>query len=557
MWNEANPRANTCDDWGTEAISDTEYGLIYNDDGDRPFKCYKSPPALTHLTDQVDVLDGTDVKTLCYCAAHGSDIMHYDTNVGSRAGWREPPAGAPPLLVDGMRRAKWFCDQGIEVLPVIAQRAKDKGLNFIPSVRMNDGHYCQKISHPSESVFISRFHLEHLDCRLGQEHYDGWVAWLCDFSHEIVRRYQLDIIVEVIDRFGELIDGIELDFTRHGIYFPPDDGEKKGHLITEMVQAVRRHLDSAGQARGKRLSLLVRVHPSLPACCWAGLEVGRWLQLGLLDVLTPAPWRAFAWDMPLEPFVDLARKSAHPCKLYAGLESYVPARVDCLPQRPPEAGFNETSQQHWTHTTTAMYEAAAANYEQMGVDGLYVFNLFTRHYPLDREDKALLQRLAASGGSAGQPKCFAVTRAASLGDSPGEPAITYEKQLPARLTSGESVRLQLTVGQDSHRHRPESCSLRLGFTELEDVHEVAVELNSATVLNGDSSYDVTDVEPLEGFLEYELNSLARKVLSIDVNPKRLKPGANDVAVTWTAPQIASQVMLFDVELHVSFNSSTQ
>lgn len=45
---------------------------------------------------------------------------------------------------------------------------------------MNDGHYCQKISHPSESVFISRFHLEHLDCRLGQEHYDGWVAWLCD-----------------------------------------------------------------------------------------------------------------------------------------------------------------------------------------------------------------------------------------------------------------------------------------------------------------------------------------------------------------------------------------
>ena len=541
---------------GKERPEMTEYGLVYNDDGDRPFKCYKSPPALTHLTDQVDVLDGTDVKTLCYCAAYGSDVMYYDTNVGSRVGWREPPAGAPPSHVDMIRRTKWFSDRGIEILPVIAQRAKDKGLNFIPSVRMNDGHYCQKISHPSESVFISRFHLEHLDCRLGQEHYDGWVAWLCDFSHEIVRRYRLDIIVEMIDRFGDLIDGVELDFTRHGIYFPPDDGEKKGHLITEMVEAVRRHLDNAGQARGKRLSLLVRVHPSLPACRWAGLEVERWLQLGLVDLVAPAPWRAFAWDMPLEPFVALARNSANPCKLYAGLESYVPARVDGLPEQPPEAGFNETSQPHWTHTTPAMYEAAAANYEQMGADGLYVFNLFTRHYPLDREDKALLQRLAASGGSDGQRKCFALTRAASLGDSPGEPAIAYEKQLPARLTSGESVRLQLAVGQDFHRHRPESCSLKLGFTELEDVHQVAVELNSSTVLDGDSARNVTDVEPLEGFLDDERRSLARKVLSINVDSEHLKPGANDIAVTWTAPQQALQITLIDVELHVSFNSST-
>lgn len=89
---------------GKERPEMTEYGLVYNDDGDRPFKCYKLPPALTHLTDQVDVLDGTDVKTLCYCAAYGSDVMYYDTNVGSKAGWREPPAGAPPSHVDMIRR---------------------------------------------------------------------------------------------------------------------------------------------------------------------------------------------------------------------------------------------------------------------------------------------------------------------------------------------------------------------------------------------------------------------------------------------------------------------
>ena len=542
---------------GKERPDTTEYGLIYNDDGDRPFKSYRSPPALRHLTDLVDVLDGTGVKTLCYCAAYGSDVMYYDTNVGSRAGWREPPAGAPPLLVDRMRRAKWFSDQGIEVLPVIARRAKDKGLNFIASVRMNDGHYCQKVSHPSESVNISRFYLEHLDCCLGTEHYNGWIAWLCDFSHEVVRRYHLDIIVEIIDRFGDLIDGIELDFTRHGIYFPPDDGEKKGHLITEMVQAVRQHLDSAGQTRGKRLSLLVRVHPSLPACRWAGLEVERWLQLGAVDVLTPAPWRAFAWDMPLEPFIALARNSVHPCKLYAGLESYVPARSDGLPRPPPAEGFNETSQPPWTQVTPAIYEAAAANYEQMGVDGLYVFNFFTRNYPFDREDKALLQRLAAPGGSEVQPKCFAVTRAASLGDLPNEPSITYKKELPAKLTSGEPLGLQLAVGQDFHRHPPESCSLRLGFMELEDVHEVAVELNHATVLDGDSSRNVTDVEPLEGFLDYERSSMARRVLCIDVDPEHLRPGTNDVGVTWTAPQQPSQVTLIDVELDVSFVSTTE
>jgi len=63
--------------------------FFYNDDGDRPLLTCQGPFQMQHLLDPVDVLLGTGVTTLCYCACCGSDLAYYPSKVCSSPEWRE------------------------------------------------------------------------------------------------------------------------------------------------------------------------------------------------------------------------------------------------------------------------------------------------------------------------------------------------------------------------------------------------------------------------------------------------------------------------------------
>ena len=53
-------------------------------------------------------------------------------------------------------------EQEIDILGVVMQRALEKGLEFVPSLRMNDGHFAQKV-HPHEHPLTGEFWMQNQD----------------------------------------------------------------------------------------------------------------------------------------------------------------------------------------------------------------------------------------------------------------------------------------------------------------------------------------------------------------------------------------------------------
>ncbi len=383
--------------------------FFYNDDGDRLIFLLKGPFHQRQLHDPVDVLVGTGVTTLVFCANMGSDIAYYPSKVASAPNWRQ---------VENHRRNARYTyfnrlyevggglrKQKIDALGTVMRRAKAQGLEFVPSLRMNDGHFAQKV-HPNEHPLTGEFWMKNQDLIIcpgkAWSREASYKDFVLDFQHEKVRAYRLAQIFELID--GYAADGFEMDFTRHYCFFRP--GHQRPELITDMVRKTRARLHKKEQAAGKALFLIVRVPHTLAVCRELGLDVVRWMQEGLVDyVVASSPSRYFQFDIPLEEFIRAAKGTT--CRVVASPDSW--------------------------KATPAMYRAAMANYFGMGQKDTYLFNFFTAraeqrdYYPFRDEDYALLRDLKSPVTLWGRPKHFM-----SDGWFPGrsvsvkEPGRTYE-----------------------------------------------------------------------------------------------------------------------------------
>ena len=57
------------------------------------------------------------------------------------------------------------------------------------------------------------------------------------------------------------------------------------HLLTDMVAAIKSAVDAAAARTGRSLELIVRVPPTVTDCHRIGIEITRWVALGLVDVV--------------------------------------------------------------------------------------------------------------------------------------------------------------------------------------------------------------------------------------------------------------------------------
>jgi hypothetical protein len=86
------------------------------------------------------------------------------------------------------------------------------------------------------------------------------------------------------------VDGVELDFFRHPVYFKKyalegKAGEEELKMMTDLVKRIRAMADREGAKRGKPILLTIRVPDSVEFCRAMGLDVERWLQEELVDIL--------------------------------------------------------------------------------------------------------------------------------------------------------------------------------------------------------------------------------------------------------------------------------
>jgi len=366
------------------------YRIIYNNDGGtlfRPFAPNTDLPFSVEgfLDKTVGQLVGTQVDMLTWTL--GSDTGRWpgnqgvgratnqychETDVGERfyeldrpyenANWR--------VLAENVRQ---MIEQGQDPPRAVIERGHSHGLKVFLGFRVNDCHDARALERDCAALYgtdeptgfpafkdgrfieenirghVCRLKLEHPELLIGEHRGLTRACHIAfDYAHEQVRDFRLALIREACEKYD--LDGIELDFLRHPLYFKPGQEAANLGLMTDFMGQVRDVLDHVGQSRGKPLALAIRTLPPFEASERIGLDVRTWLAKGWIDVLI-----AGICDRIRLPMGDMvATAHEHDCSVYAAVKTDAYRRYGCCPD---------------------IFPAIAANHYRAGVDGIYLFNM--------------------------------------------------------------------------------------------------------------------------------------------------------------------------------------
>ncbi len=509
--------------------------LLNSDGGDAALMAFEPPISPQQLNRAVNEIEGTQVDVFIECIQWSDEQMLYPTKVTEvyakaisedhKTDFKNNP---------GIRR--WaqnvdsLLEDGKDPLEIWARRSHEAGMQFWPSLRMNDIHKDSVERWPS---FRSQWERERPHIRLGREVPDRYLkraerpgkpsdgeSWAMNYALEEVRNRKLAIIEEVCTNYD--IDGFELDFLSHPYYFKGGEEAAGIPLMTEFVSQVRSLMNQIGEQKGRKLTLLVRVPPSIDMCGEIGFDVKTWIREELVDILSPATRGYLDMNSDWASFVELAKGTK--VEISGGLSDlYV---RDYTGRKTGRASIE-------------MMRAAAATAWQEGVTSIHLFNYDChasgKGKPGTLFNPSELQALREIGDPekiARKDKHYYVTR--DMGGRTAEAG--GEMQLPTEITESNQTReLSFTVGDDVESAQKagvlESTSLLLaleGYDRWDD--DLRVELNGQQ-LRGVSK---------EGALRFE-----------DVHPEQ---GGNRLAVTLRSRPASRQdpIRIQGVELLIDY-----
>ena len=289
---------------------------------------------------------GTPIEGFMWSVG-GHDTYNYETEIGERFG--EGYNNLDEKQQASVDNLRYLEENHGGPVTLIAAQCRRAGIDFFPSVRMNE-HYDMEIDSPS----YSRLRRENPHYLIGRgEDIPGptleWgIRTGLNYAVPEVREYMASIIVELISRFD--VDGIELDYMRHPGYFRIEEAYANRYLMTDLIRFVREQMDAVSASKGKELDLIVRVPPTIRDCTRVGLDVTTWIQEELVDVMI-AGGGFIPFETPVHEFVAAAEGTG--CLIYGAMEA-LRGTVDELTLR-----------------------AVAARYLEQGVQGLYLFNFYS------------------------------------------------------------------------------------------------------------------------------------------------------------------------------------
>jgi len=308
--------------------------------------------------------DGSQVDSIFYCTG----VFNYYTHRSEESEMliRE---GVPGAFV------RSFLEQGTDPLQVMIDFCRAHDFEVFWSMRMNDTH---DSSNDDLLCQWKRDHPEYLVGEKGKRLPYGCNRWSSvDYALKPVRDKVYRILEDVATRYD--VDGLELDFFRHPVLFRPQmTGESvtQAHrdMLTELMRRVRAMTDKAGRARQKPMLVAIRVPDSGAYCRALGIDLGRWLDEGLVDVLTGGGY------FHMTPWADWAE---------FGHEHDVPTYACLVSRRLMNGGKPEAE------TAQKIWRGEALNAWEAGVDGIYTFNRFDPTDAIFRElgDPDLLRTL--------------------------------------------------------------------------------------------------------------------------------------------------------------------
>ena len=337
--------------------------VIFNNDGNEPVYAMQELSAEALLNLRTAPLAGSQVDSLFYCTwSSGFGLFTHGTKIGQLFATKEA-LFAPNRTVE-------LIEAGIDPLQVMAGFARKNRMELFWSFRMNDTHDGSKTEYGPIMLRANKLKTEHPDWMIGSEtekpKFGAWTA--VDYTRPEIRNLAFQFTEEVCRNYD--VDGVELDFFRHPVFFkraalsgtPCTDEERS--LMTDLIRRIRSMTESVGQQRGKPILLAVRVPDSTEYASACGLDIERWLSEGLLDLLIASGY--FQLN-PWETTAQLGHR--YGVKVYPSLDE---SRV-----RDEKARALRSSIPAYRGRSAAAFAA--------GMDGVYLFNSFNPKNPIWRE----------------------------------------------------------------------------------------------------------------------------------------------------------------------------
>ncbi|MBN1344830.1 MAG: family 10 glycosylhydrolase [Phycisphaerae bacterium] len=339
--------------------------IIVNNDGNdcRQRKPGEPVTAENFLSKRTSPLVGSHVDAIFYCTGIVNVYTHHSKETELRTSAdRGVDDWAPELIKTGR-----------DSLQIMVDFGHKQGWEVFWSMRMNDTH------DSGDPAMLCKWKKENpklLMGKKGDKLPHGGHRWSAlNYALPDVRDKIFRILQDVATRYD--VDGLELDFWRHPVYFKPQmTGEpvtqEQCDLMTGLIRRVREMVDEVAAKRKRPMLIAVRVPDSIGFAKAIGLDLVRWLEDGLIDVVSGGGYYHFE---PWENLVALGKKYDVP--VYAALSA---SRI-VSPSKPESQG----DLQAWRGEALRAWKA--------GVSGIYTFNRFNPRDPIFREigDPALLE----------------------------------------------------------------------------------------------------------------------------------------------------------------------
>ncbi|MEW6359571.1 MAG: family 10 glycosylhydrolase [Planctomycetota bacterium] len=462
--------------------------IIMNNDGN-DCRCERPEAAKMRevfLSRRTSPLVASHVDAIFYCTGVVNSYTHHSKETEARG--------------HGDRFAKdWAYElgnHGPDSLAIMVDFGRKNGMEVFWSMRMNDTH------DSADGALLTEWktsHPEYLMAKKGDKLKAGGRRWSAlDYGLPEVREKVFRILKDVCSRYD--IDGIEMDFFRHPIYFKPQiHGEpvtqEHCDMMTGLLRRIRGMTEEIGAKRGRPLLIAARVPDSIGYDKGIGLDVEQWLKEDLVDLLVVSGYFHLT---PWEESVKLGHQ--HGVPVYA-----------CLSESRIKGGAERE------RCSPEAYRARALTAWRAGVDGIYTFNAFNPKLTMWRElgDPAVLAKLDRVYFA-----CYRAPRQAGSWLLGGErfnqlPSLSPEQ--PIKMAPSETREIELWAGGGRSPDETEGASARLTLNlhidELAQPDAVSVALNGKALGDGRLS---------NGFVAF------------DVGPNCFTEGKSTVTITLNA-----------------------
>jgi len=472
--------------------------VIFNNDG---CDCLYFPQGekLTvekFLAKRITPLAGTQVTTIAYCTiSSGFSFFTHRTKVGTVL-TRQP--GDFGIRNESRNITQELIDMGTDCLQAVLEFAHKNKMECFWSLRMNDTHDAEY--RPDKPYLLyPPLKVEHPDWLVGdpvnRSRFGRWSS--VDYARPEIRNLAFRFIREVCQNYD--VDGVELDFFRHLCFFKSTAHGGKAtkaerDMMTELMRQVRAMTEEIGLKRGRPILIMVRATDSVEFNRDIGLDVERWLQDGLFDLLvTTCYFRLNPWQ------TSVALGHTYGVPVYPCLSD---SRV--------------RGEDRFRRGSLESYRGQAAEAWAAGADGIHLFNLFDvfgGRSPVFKEvgDPEALRTM--------DKLYFATVRDGDPGRWLAEGA-TYRNlplltpAYPKTITASKPLSLDIAVGEDFDAETKAQATLHLQMPSLRDVNSVCVKLNGHELTGGKLVKDWLDLKVSPAWIRKGANQI-----EIAVNPR--------------------------------------